>query len=93
MTTYKKPIEVTPVSMDFSLVLPTGQTIQESSVAKIYDDTGTEVTGDMLDDTSVASPKMIAVVKGGERLRSYKITYIAFTELYCFEEDVTIKIT
>jgi len=92
MTTYKQPGEVVPVAMDFSNVLPTGETLQGTSDVKVYDADGVDKTSTMLTSKSVTSPKLNAIIKAGDSAKDYKITFIGITQNYRYEEDVTLKV-
>jgi hypothetical protein len=92
MVTYKQPNETVPFTMDFSDVLPTGEVLQNTSDVKIYDSSGNDVSATMLHAKSIVSPNINAVVKAGTSLSNYKITFIAITQNYRFEEDITLKV-
>ncbi len=92
MTTYKQPGEKVPVAMDFTAILPVGETLQGTSEVKVYDSEGTDVTATLLDIKTVVSPKLNAVIKAGTDGEDYKIKFIARTQNYIYEEDMTLKV-
>ncbi|TAK63648.1 MAG: hypothetical protein EPO24_04050 [Bacteroidetes bacterium] len=92
MTAYKQPSEQIPLSLDFSAVLPTGETVQSSSTVKIVDPDGADVTATMLLDSSTDDSAVYAIITGGTGLLDYKVTFTALTQNYKFEEDIVLKV-
>jgi hypothetical protein len=93
MTIYKQPIEQVPAGVDFSGVLPAGETIQEEgSDVTVVDSGGEDQTNDMLVLKVITTTRIDAVVKGGTSGGSYQVEFYAKTQKYLFEEDIDLQV-
>lgn len=90
----KQTNEKYPITVDFSGVLNTLETISNVSVVG-YDSSNSIVTSTIIDSSSIATSNTVsAIVKAGTNKERYKITFVITTNSGCvYEEDVFMKIS
>jgi hypothetical protein len=88
----KQPGEKFPISVDFSSVL-TDDSINTSSV-KAFDESQRDVSADIIDGSpTVTNNNVIAVVKGGDSSKKYKISFeIVTNNGYIYQFDVLMQV-
>ena len=86
----KQPNEKIPVSVDFTDVIGTTESI-ESLTVSAYDSAGTDVTSTMIVSSEIQSGDVcLAYVQAGTTWSKYKITFKASTALSVYHEEVYI---
>lgn len=89
----KQPSERFPISANFSYDLEAGDTIASKAVTAVSLPDNTDATATVIDNSSIASPAIIVIVKGGTSGTDYKITVVATTTLgYIYEKDIKMKV-
>ena len=88
----KQTVEIIPVSVDFVDLLPTGQVLQGTSDVKVFDAKGTDKTADMMSSSTIGNTRIDAIVKAGTAGEAYNIIFTAITQIYKFEEIITLYI-
>jgi hypothetical protein len=83
---------VVPLSVDFSRLLPTGQTLQVTSSVAITDSFGNDTTSAMLSSTVLDSTKMTAIIQAGAIGIHYKVLFTAITQLYTYQKIVELEV-
>lgn len=88
----KQPSEIYPISVDYSDVLDTGETISSESVTAT-DSAGTDVTATLIDSTEISGSTIKAVIKAGTTGNKYKLTFKATTsDSNLYEDDITMRV-
>lgn len=91
----KQPLEVFPISVDFSRVLESLEFVDENNSSVIVTDAdGNDVSTEILEGSlSESGGVIIQKIKGGETGKSYKITFLAVTTLNnTFEKDIRMDV-
>ena len=84
----KQPSEIIPISVDFSKLVDTNETILTVSVTA-YDNANQDVTTHIIDAYEIETSLIKIVVKNGMNAKKYKITVLVTTsEGNKYEEDV-----
>ena len=90
----KQPSEKFYVSVDFSAVLASGETLDAmASGVTAYDSSGTDVTSTIIDASALTASSGILQTRimGGTNASDYKVTFVAHTSSgNIFEMDVTL---
>lgn len=83
---------VIPVSLDFSKVLPSGQTLQAGSSITISDSNGVDTTSAMLASSALDTTKMTANIQAGAIGSHYFILFSAVTQVYTYQKKVELEV-
>jgi hypothetical protein len=89
----KDPIEVIRRRLNFTDLLPDGETLQPSSSVSILKIDGQEdTTLDMLVSTSINPSNIVVVIKNGIDRKKYKVIFLAVTQNLTFKEVVILSV-
>ncbi len=95
MIVYKRSDSTLTFGWDFAPELPAGVTLSDDATAQVFDDEGTDVTGDLLGDVVTDGLEMYVYVKsGGSPLKDYRIILDGKTssDLVHPVHEVTLKV-
>jgi hypothetical protein len=89
----KQPSEVVPCAIDFSDVLPTGETADSASTVTAKDSTGVDVSASLLTGKAATGSVVSITVKSGSA-GDYRLTFLIVTtpSVFKFEEDVLVRV-
>lgn len=83
---------IVPVTLDFVKLLPSGQTIQNTSSISITTTLGEDKTAEMLQATTLSDTAMSASVKSGAIGQTYFVIFTAITQSYKWVKKVDLEI-
>jgi hypothetical protein len=88
----KQPSEILPVTVSFENLLPSGETLQNTSTVTAYVE-GVSTPSFLSGSPDISSPYITQDVTGGTDGVDYKLTFIGFTDGgYRFEYDVVVQV-
>jgi hypothetical protein len=84
---------IIPLSVDFVKVLPSGQTLQNTSSVTIKDSLDVDKTSEMLVESVLDSTKIVATIQGGVVGKHYQVLFTAITQDFKWEKAVELEVT
>lgn len=92
-TVTKQSYEEFNVTVDFSNVLSTGETLSAATVTVTLQGSTTDYTSDMAGTPSIDGNTVVCLIKGGTNTYKYNASYRVETDAsQKFEADVVIKV-